>query len=86
MRKLYDYGRESFCYCEQKISYNFLFSHCHINELPLQTILKFVDTTKGIEKYDIQTIKRCITKNYEQYKQKPFIASHYGEINERLPI
>jgi len=89
MRKLPDFKNHN-CYCEQKIAYNFLFSYAHINECPLNVILGLFNGSdayvKKFEKYDLEAIKNCILKNYEQYVNKPFIASSYKEISEQLPL
>lgn len=42
--------------------------------------------TEKHKRISIDNIKSCITKNYEQYKNKPFIASNYDEIRDRLPL
>ncbi|CAB1251917.1 protein of unknown function [Ruminococcaceae bacterium BL-6] len=77
---------------EQKMAYNVLFSDADINGLSLEKILymfdkyyatKFQTTHKRI---NIDIIKQCIIKNYEQYKNHPFIAGNYAEIGERLPV
>lgn len=85
MRKLPDFKNHN-CYCEQMIAYNHLFSYAHINEWPLNYILKTIDNNEKIKKYDIQAIKKCIKDNYDKYMKKPFIAASYNEIAEQLPL
>jgi hypothetical protein len=76
------------CKKEQKIAYNFLFRDCHINEMPLDRMIKQIDKyyTEQLKAFNIELIKQCITKNYESYKAKPFIAWSYSEIAEKLPL
>ena len=80
------------CKREQKVAYNFLFSDCHINGMNLESILKDVDYHQENRvdfikhKFKTDLIKQCIIKNYEQYKQKPFIAGSYSEIADKLPL
>ena len=88
MRKLPKFTEHN-CYCEQMIAYNHLFSYAHINGWPLDYILKCVQNANDrgeLKKYDIQAIKNCITKNYDKYIKKPFIAGSYSEIAEQLPL
>lgn len=86
MRKLPNFNSHN-CYCEQKIAYNFLFT-AHINTTKLETIISMIDNhyKDTLKKYDVGAIKNCITKNYNDYMQKPFIACNYSEIAEKLPL
>jgi hypothetical protein len=80
------------CTREQKMAYNILFTDAYINKLTLKTVLEFVDKYHGPEmqkkhkNIDIDAIKRCVSRNYEQYTKKPFIADSYEEIRDRLPL
>jgi hypothetical protein len=76
------------CKREQKIAYNFLFTDAHINKMSLEKILYCIDKfhTEKLKKFNIDLIKQCIIKNYENYIKKPFIASSYEEIAEKLPL
>lgn len=85
MRKLPRFTEHN-CYCEQKIAYNYLFSYAHINDWPLDYILKCADNNNKIKKYDITAIKSCIIKNYDNYIKNPFIAGSYKQIAEQLPL
>lgn len=56
--------------------------------MPLDRIIKQIDKyyTEQLKAFNIELIKQCITKNYESYKAKPFIAWSYSEIAEKLPL
>ena len=73
---------------EKKIAYNYLFSQAHINGRSLESILTSIDKydIEKLKKHNIEMIKRCIAKNYENYIKKPFIAATFNEIAERLAI
>ena len=87
MRKLPSFNQHG-CYCEQKVAYNFLFTDAHINGMSLESILIAIDKfySEKLKKYDVQAIKDCISANYDNYIKKPFIASSYNEITEKLPL
>jgi hypothetical protein len=77
---------------EQKMAYNVLFADADINGLSLEKILYMFDKYYAAKfqiahkKINLDIIKQCIIKNYEQYKDHPFIAGNYAEIGERLPV
>jgi len=73
---------------EKKIAYNHLFSNAHINGRSLESILSNIDKYHAeklkLKKYNIDIIKSCIAKNYNNYIKKPFIAGSFNEIAENL--
>jgi len=87
MKKLPKFNEHN-CYCEQMVTYNFLFSKAHINGESKENIIKSIDKyyQEKLKKYDIEAIKNCIIKNYDNYIKKPFIASNYSQVSESLPL
>jgi hypothetical protein len=71
---------------EKKVAYNFLFTDCHINGRTAEKINNSIDKfyQEKLKKFNIPMIKQYIANNYDNYKQKPFIANSYEEIDERI--
>lgn len=88
MKKVFDQNKTGYCYQEQKIAYNFLFSDAHINGMTKDFILNSIDKhyTEKFKKFNIPAIKECINKNYDNYILHPFIAGSYNELSEKLPL
>ena len=73
---------------EQMVAYNCLFSHAHINKCNLEQCVKLVDDKEELKskKYNIELIKNCITKYFDSYVSKMFIACSYSEVAEKLAM
>ena len=70
------------------VAYNCLFSHAHINKCNLDQCVKLVDDKEELKskKYNIELIKNCITKYFDSYVSKMFIACSYSEVAEKLAM
>ena len=72
---------------EQIIAYNYLFTDAHINELTLEQTLRHLERNKNnhaSKHQDTNRIKEHIERNFQSYKENPFIASSYAEIRDRI--
>lgn len=76
------------CKREQVIAYNYLFSYGHINEWDVDHIIECVNNNEKLKqkRLNVELIKQCIRKNYDQYIKNPFIAADYETIRDNLPI
>lgn len=71
---------------EKKVAYNFLFSYGHINNKESEFIINIInkDYSKTLKGLNLELVKKYILNNCEKYKTKPFIATSYDEINEKI--
>lgn len=71
---------------EKKVAYNFLFSYGHISGMKTDFIVKMIDRdySKTLKGFNLELVKQYVINNCEKYKTKPFIATSYNEINEKI--
>lgn len=75
------------CCCEQKIAYNYLFSHYkHDKQNTLDFIQKDLCRRDDMKKYDIDLIYHIILYNFDRFQNDFFIATNYETIGKKLEI
>ena len=91
MRKLPGFKKHG-CYCEQKIAYNYLFYQAHINETPQEKVIQNIEENFNAggklnhERYNMAAVQQIVSKHYDSYTAKPFIAGAYEDIAEKLTL